>query len=254
MIILLSPSKTLDFDSPTKIRYGSDPVFINDTAKLVKQLRNFRANELMELMNISYKLAELNYERYKEWTYPYKDEKVKPAFAAFMGDVYEGLKAWELDSHKIDLADRHVRILSGLYGILRPTDLILPYRLEMGIPIRGKSFENLYQFWEKKITELLLKEIKTLKTKVIINLASVEYAKAVNFNRLKFPIITPFFKEFKNGTYKFITLNGKKARGLMTRYILDKEITDPEELKLFNYEGYNYHEPESLKDRWVFVR
>lgn len=254
MLILLSPSKTLDFDKPTKIRFGSDPVFINDTIRLVKLLTNLEVNDLMNLMSISNNLAELNYHRFHDWAYPYPDGKARPAFAAFMGDVYEGLKAWELDSHKIEIADRHVRILSGLYGILRPTDLILPYRLEMGIQIRGKNFQNLYQFWEKKVTELLSKELKAQKNKIIINLASVEYATAVNLEKLNARVITPFFKEFRNGIYKFITLNGKKARGLMTRYIIDKEISNPEEIKLFNYEGYSYHEPESKGDRWVFVR
>lgn len=254
MIILLSPSKTLDFDNQINIRYGDTPIFINEAEKLITVLKRNSINDLMNLMNVSYKLAELNYQRFQDWSFPYSGETARPAFAAFKGDVYEGLKAWELDSTKIDLADQHVRIISGLYGILRPTDLILPYRLEMGIHLKGKNFENLYQFWEKKVTDLLSKEIKSRKNKVIVNLASAEYAKVVNFNRLYARVITPFFMEYKNGVYKFITLNGKKARGLMTRYILDKDLTDPEEMKLFNYEGYSYHERESTDSRWVFVR
>lgn len=208
----------------------------------------------MELMGISYALAETNYYRYKDWSLPYKEGHSRPAFAAFTGDVYEGLKSWELTEQQVDVADRHVRILSGLYGLLKPTDQILPYRLEMGTSLSGTGFSNLYEFWGDRITRQLAKELKGYKKKVVINLASAEYAKAANPDSLKARVITPFFMEFRNGAYKFIPLNGKKARGLMTRFILDKNISEAEEFKLFNYEGYAYDENLSDEKRWIFSR
>lgn len=254
MLILLSPSKTLDFKSETHIRYGDIPLFVKDSSKLIRILRKKKITELMELMGISYALAETNYYRYRDWSLPYKEGHSRPAFAAFTGDVYEGLKSWELTEQQVQLADRHVRILSGLYGLLKPTDQILPYRLEMGINLAGNGFKNLYEFWDDKITRQIVKELKGYKKKVVINLASAEYAKAAGLNSLKARIITPFFMEFRNGEYKFITLNGKKARGLMTRYILDKNISDADEIKLFNYEGYAYDANLSDEKRWVFSR
>lgn len=254
MIILLSPSKTLDFVSSTHIKSGDDPFFIKDTAKLVQILKKKRITDLMKLMDISYNLAETNYLRYKEWTYPYLPGKARPAFAAFKGDVYEGLRAWEMGSSIIELADKTVRILSGLYGLLKPTDLILPYRLEMGINLAGRSFNNLYEFWNKKITKQIISETKTLNQDCIVNLASAEYSKAVDFRKTGLRIVEPFFVEFRNGDYKFISISGKKARGLMTRYILDNDISDPEQIKLFNSESYTFDEKKSINNRWVFVR
>lgn len=254
MIVLLSPSKTLDFHSDSNIKSGGDPLFIKDSKKLVGILKKKRITELMNLMGISYKLAETNFIRYKEWTYPYAPGKPRPALAAFMGDVYEGLKAWELDSTQIDFADKTVRILSGLYGLLKPTDLILPYRLEMGIRIEGNTFKNLYEFWTHKITKQLTSELKALNEKQIINLASAEYSKAVDFKKIGLSVIEPFFLEFKNGQYKFISLYGKKARGTMTRFIIDNEISDVEQIKLFNYDSYSFDENNSKNNRWVFVR
>lgn len=254
MIILLSPSKTIDFKSETHINYGDVPLFIRDSVKLMRILKKQKISDLTKLMGISYNLAETNFFRYKEWSFPYPERKAKPALSAFKGDVYVGLKAWELDSSKIELADKHVRIISGLYGILKPTDLILPYRLEMGIELSGKSFNNLYAFWGDKLTNLIKKEAAGFKPRVIINLASAEYAKVIDFRKCKAEVITPFFMEYKNGEYKFISINGKKARGIMTRFILDKEIKNPDEIKLFDYEGYSYNEELSSKNRWVFVR
>lgn len=253
MIILLSPSKTLDFRSNTDIKPGGDPLFIRDSVKLVRILRKKRLTELMDLMGISYNLAETNFIRYKEWSYPYGPGMARAAFAAFKGDVYEGLKAWELDSSKIELADRKVRIISGLYGLLKPTDLILPYRLEMGTNLSGKTFKNLYEFWGKKITNQIIRETKPNK-QCIVNLASAEYSNAIDFKKTGVKVIEPFFLEFKNGDYQFISISGKKARGLMTRYILDNDISDLEQIKLFNYESYIFDEEKSKNNRWVFVR
>lgn len=254
MLILLSPSKTLDFKSPTEVVSTNEPVFIKDTLKLVKTMKKVDVKGLMEMMHISKALAELNCQRYRDWDYPFDEHSSKPALLAFKGDVYEGLKAWELNLDQIDLAQQHVRILSGLYGLLKPTDLILPYRLEMGVKLKLNRTENLYKFWTKKLTDHLQKELNSTENKVIVNLASDEYSKAIDFKNLKAKIVTPFFKEYHNGELKFVSFNGKKARGLMTRYIIDRNIPEVEELKLFDYEGYHFSEQHSDKNRWVFIR
>lgn len=254
MLILLSPSKTMDFNSDTTIPYGDYPQFIKESVKLVKNLKKHKISALTELMQISHKLAELNYQRYQQWSYPYNPEMTRPALAAFMGDVYEGLQAWEFTQPLIEKAQKHLRILSGLYGLLKPTDVIMPYRLEMGIPLAGKTYSNLYEFWGDKITKQLKKEIASAPYKVIINLASAEYAKAVDFKKIGCKVIAPMFLEFRNGEYRFISMNGKKARGTMTRYILENSITDVEQCKLFNYDGYLYDDKLSTANKWVFVR
>jgi cytoplasmic iron level regulating protein YaaA (DUF328/UPF0246 family) len=254
MLILISPSKTLDFESPVTIPSGNDPEMIKQSKKLVSLLKKMKPRDLAGLMDISPKLAELNALRYSEWRYPYPAGKARPALSAFKGDVYEGLKAWELDSEQIEFADMHLRILSGLYGLLRPTDLMLGYRLEMGTSLAGKNFKYLYQFWGDKITPSVKKAIKDSGSNILVNLASEEYSKAVDLKATKARVVTPVFKEFKNSSYKFISYNGKRARGLMTRFIIDKSITNPEELRLFNYEGYEYMETLSKGDQWVFVR
>jgi uncharacterized protein len=254
MLVLISPSKTLDFQSPVSISPKSDPEFINYAKKLVAILKKKSPRDLASLMDISTKLSELNALRYSEWDYPYPDGKARPALSAFKGDVYEGLKAWELDAEQIDFADKHLRILSGLYGLLKPTDLMLAYRLEMGTALQGKDFKNLYQFWGDRITRSIKQATKESAGKIIVNLASDEYSKAVDFKATRARVVTPVFNEFRNGTYKFISYNGKRARGLMTRFIIDHRITVPEHLKLFNYEGYEYLEQRSKGDHWAFVR
>ena len=254
MLILLSPSKTLDYKSEVTIPNGKEPEFIKDSKRLAAMLRKLSPDELSELMSISPKLAEENALRFSEWHYPYPAGKARPALSAFKGDVYDGLKGWELDEEQIEFTDQHLRILSGLYGILKPTDLMLPYRLEMGTKLEGSNFSNLYEFWGNKITRLVKQAIKESGSNVLINLASVEYAKAVDFNATKARLITPTFLEFRNGAYKFISFNGKRARGLMSRFVIDHKITEPEELKLFDYEGYGYMETMSDEEKWVFVK
>ena len=217
-------------------------------------MRKLSPDELSDLMSISSKLAEENALRYSEWHYPYPAGKARPALSAFKGDVYDGLKGWELDGEQIEFTDKHLRILSGLYGLLRPTDLMLPYRLEMGTKMEGSSFNNLYEFWGNKITKLVKQAIKESGSNVLINLASEEYAKAVDFNATKARLITPTFLEYRNGAYKFISFNGKRARGLMSRFIIDRKITVPEEIKLFDYQGYGYMETMSDDKKWVFVK
>lgn len=254
MLILISPSKTLDYSSPVTITGKSNPELISHSKKLVAILKKKSPRDLAGLMNISPKLAELSALRFSDWKFPYPVENARPALSAFKGDVYEGLKGWELDPEQIIFADKHLRILSGLYGLLKPTDQMLAYRLEMGTALEGKDFRNLYQFWGDKITRQIKQAIKDSGGQVLINLASEEYAKAVDFKTIKARKITPTFKEFRNGTYKFISYNAKRARGLMTRFIIDNSINNPEELKLFNIEGYEYMDQLSNSDQWVFVR
>ena len=254
MLILISPSKTLDFTTEPTIQEGKDPEFIKESKKLASLLRKKSPRELGELMNISTKLSEENALRYSEWHYPFREEKARPALSAFKGDVYEGLKGWELNPEQLEFADQHLRILSGLYGLLRPSDLMLAYRLEMGTKLEGKDFNNLYEFWGNKITRSVKQNLKISGSNVLVNLASEEYAKAVDFKATKARIIVPTFLDFKNDAYKFISFYGKRARGLMSRYIIDHQITDPEEMKLFDYEGYGYMDKMSDEEKWVFVR
>lgn len=254
MLIIISPSKTLDFGSLSTIKPGNDPELISQSKKLASQLRKLRPRDIAELMDISPKLAELNALRYSEWHHPYPAGKARPALSAFKGDVYEGLKGWELNDEQLKFAGKHLRILSGLYGLLKPDDIILAYRLEMGTSLEGKGFKNLYQFWGDKITKSVKQAIKESGNNILVNLASEEYSKAVDFKATKARIITPVFNEFKNGKFKFISFNGKRARGLMTRFIIDHKLSDPEQIKLFNYEGYGFMEQLSKEDQWVFVR
>lgn len=254
MLVFLSPSKRLNFTSEINHFNTKDPRFIDSTIELVKIMKQKKVKDLADLMGISTQLAQLNFERFQNWSYPYDKQKARPAILAFKGDVYEGLKAWELEKPQLEYAQKHVRILSGLHGLLEPMDLILPYRLEMGIKIEGTGFGNLYEYWHEKVTNQIIREIKSLNENFIVNLASDEYSRVIDFELLPVRVITPFFKEYRNGQYKFITFSGKKARGLMTRYIIDRQINDIENLKLFDYEGYNYHEQESNNDRWVFTR
>lgn len=254
MVILISPSKTLDYESPVTIEPGAYPELIAQSVKLAALLRKKSPRDLASLMNISPKLAELNAMRYSEWRYPFPEGKARPALSAFRGDVYEGLRAWELDPGQIEFAGNHLRILSGLYGLLKPTDQILAYRLEMGTSLAGKGYSNLYQFWGDKITRKVKQALAASGSRVLINLASEEYAKAVGFKATKARVITPVFYEFRNGTYKFISFNGKRARGLMTRFIIERMILDPEQIRLFDYEGYEYMDQLSEGDQWVFVR
>ena len=254
MLILISPSKTLDFKSPVIIPGHADLELINYSKKLAAILKRKSPRDLASLMNISSNLAELAAFHYSEWHYPYPAGKARPALSAFKGDVYEGLKAWEFDEEQLAFAGKHLRILSGLYGLLKPTDMMLPSRLEMGTALEGKNFKNLYQFWGDRITRQVITAIKASGSNVLVNLASDEYAKAIDFKSTKARVITPVFNEFRNGSYKFISYNGKRARGLMTRFVIDRNITDPEQLKLFNIEGYEFLEKESKGDRWFFAR
>lgn len=255
MQIIISPAKSLDFE--TSIEHQIDSTnyrFIDEPQKLASKLQSFSSGELSSLMKISPKLADLNYNRYKHWHYPFNTTNGKQAMFAFKGDVYTGLDAYSLNNEGIKTAQSILRILSGLYGLLRPLDLILPYRLEMGIPLNLGETKNLYEFWGNKITQLLNKDIKENNHKVLINLASNEYFKSIQKKSIIVPIITPAFKDFKNGEYKMISFFAKKARGLMTRFIIQNNIQNPEDIKAFDLDGYYYNNQLSTNQTPVFTR
>jgi cytoplasmic iron level regulating protein YaaA (DUF328/UPF0246 family) len=226
---------------------------INHTSELHKILINFSINGLKDLMNVSDKIAELNYNRFKSWEEPSKSDFSKQAIYAFKGDVYSGLDAESILEDKFDFLQENLRIISGYYGLIRPFDKILPYRLEMGTKLRNSRGKNLYEFWGDNISNLLNNDIED-KNSYVVNLASNEYFKSIKKNKLKNEIITPIFKEFKNGTYKTIAIYAKKARGLMSRFIIDNKIQKPENLKAFNLERYSFDTKLSDNFNYVFTR
>ena len=210
--------------------------------------------DLVNMMQVSQKIAELNVERFKSWKLPFSTCNARQALLAFKGDVYTGLNTATLSEENFDYAQSHLRILSGLYGLLRPLDLIQPYRLEMGLKLNSKKTNTLYQFWGEKITDGLTTLLEEQEEPVLINLASNEYFKSVNSKNLKCRLISPEFRDLKNGKYKIIQFFAKKARGLMVRYTIDHSISKPEDLKNFDYDGYTFNPELSLSDKWVFSR
>lgn len=251
MLTILSPAKTLNLDKQELVSEYTLPVFIKDSERLVTVLKKYSVKKLSELMKINSKLAQLNYERYQEWNPHFNTENAKQALLSFKGDVFTGIGAETFSKEDFNFAQQNLAILSGLYGLLKPLDLMQAYRLEMGTPLKTRKWKNLYDFWGDKIS-ILVNEM--LEGDVLINLASNEYYKAINKDLLKGSIITPTFKENRNGTYKFVHIFGKKARGLMTRFIIQNKITDPNEIKLFDLEGYYYNDRLSTEFEWVFTR
>lgn len=254
MIILLSPAKTLYIQTPVHFSQYSQVDFLPEAEKIVSVLKKKKPAQLAELMGISPKLAELNFQRFQAWATPFTPENSWQAVLMFNGDVYQGLKAETFSADEFELAQQKIRILSGVYGLLKPLDLIQPYRLEMGtaISIAGKT--NLYEFWKTKITARLNHELTQTGQKVLVNLASNEYFSAVDTKKLKTRIITPSFKEQKNGQYQMVSFFAKRARGLMSRFIIMNNITDPEEIKAFDLEGYYFNNQLSRENDWVFTR
>ena len=253
MVTLISPSKTLNFDDNNSCNLNTDCRLINHTSELHKILVNFSINDLKDLMNVSDKIAELNYNRFKHWEEPSKSDSSKQAIYAFKGDVYSGLDAESILENKFVFLQENLRIISGFYGLLRPFDKILPYRLEMSTKLSNSRGKNLYEFWGNNITNLLNNDIED-ENSYVVNLASNEYFKSIKKNKLKNEIITPIFKEFKNGTYKTIAIYAKKARGLMSRFIIDNKIQKPENLKAFNLERYSFDNNLSDDYNYVFIR
>lgn len=253
MLTVISPAKTLDFETPATTEQYSQPAFLKQSQQLIDGLKKLSAQELASLMSISDKLAGLNVARYQEWQQPFTPGNAKQAVLAFRGDVYTGLDADTLDQKGMDFAQAHLRILSGLYGVLKPLDLMQAYRLEMGTKFGVKGAKDLYDFWGSQIREALESD-PAFQDKVLVNLASNEYFNAVGAKQLDATIITPVFKDWKNGQYKMISFYAKKARGLMSRFIIDKKIDKPAALKDFDYEGYRFSPEMSKGNDWVFIR
>ena len=255
MISLIAPAKTLDYESNLEIDDFSVSEHLKDSKILIKELQNKSPDDLSSLMGLSEKLSELNFERNMNWKSPTKPSVVsRQAIYAFKGDVYMGLEANSLTKREINYAQKHLGILSGLYGLLKPLDLIYPYRLEMGTKMQTKKGKNLYEFWGNKITNHLNTLLKSHKNKGVINLASVEYFSSVNRDELIGPCISPVFKDYKNGKYKIISFYAKKARGMMARYIIQNKVDSLEALKTFDAGGYKYSKKDSGEFSPVFLR
>jgi len=252
MKVVISPAKSLDFETKLPTSRYSEASFLSEAERLNKILKKKSARSLKKLMGISENLAQQNYERNQQWALPFTKENSRQAVYAFSGDVYRGMDVYTLPKEKIGYMQDSLRIISGLYGILKPLDLIQPYRLEMGSKFPVGVKKNLYEFWKHKITEKINEELE--EDEVFVNLASNEYFKAIDTKSLKVPVITCTFKDFKNGEYKAIMTFAKLARGYMTRYIFDNECKTVDDLKGFNYEGYGFSEDMSGDSELVFIR
>ena len=254
MLIVISPAKKLDYDTKPKYDDFTLPDYLDDSQQLINRMRQFSALDISELMHVSSKIAELNFDRYETWNKKFNLKNAKQSILAFKGDVYTGLDAESLSKADLNYAQKHLRILSGLYGLLRPMDLMKAYRLEMGTKLGTDRGKNLYEFWGSEITEGLNAQLKKIKSHTLINLASNEYFKSVKPKELDAEVITPAFKEFKNGDYKMIGIYAKKARGLMSRYIIKNRLKDAEDIKSFNEEGYKFNKQLSKGNNWIFTR
>jgi cytoplasmic iron level regulating protein YaaA (DUF328/UPF0246 family) len=254
MLIVLSPAKTLDYETPPVTTRHTKPAFLDDSKRLVARMREFDPPALAELMSISDALAALNVARFAEWKLPLRPGRAKQAALAFAGDVYEGLSAPTLDADAIDWAQSHVRILSGLYGLLRPLDLMLPYRLEMGTRVGNERGRDLYAFWGDRLARAISGELDSHSHPVLVNLASDEYFRALPPKALRHRVVQPVFQELRAGAWKIVSFSAKRARGLMTRYAIENRIDDPSRLVDFDAEGYRF-DPEASDDkRWYFRR
>jgi len=254
MLTVISPAKTLDFDTPPTTRKATQPQFLQRSADLVADARAMSPQDIRALMGVSEKIAELNHARFMNWGTPFNLDNAKQSILAFKGDVYTGLEAQTLSSAQLNFAQKHLCILSGLYGLLRPLDLMQPYRLEMGLKFPNSGGSNLYEFWNDSITRALNTQLKKSGTRVLVNLASNEYFKAVQPGALDAEVITPVFKDLKGDKYKIISFYAKKARGQMARFIIDNELNDPAGMKKFKTGGYRYSKAESTARELVFTR
>ncbi len=254
MLLVISPAKTLDYDTPPKTSRHSIPDYLDDAQVLINQAKKYSQPEIMKLMAVSEKIARLNFERFKAWHMPFTFENSKQAILAFKGDVYSGLNAETFSEKNFEFAQQHLRILSGLYGLLKPLDLMQPYRLEMGRKIDNERGKNLYEFWRETVTKGINAQIKKTGSKFLINLASNEYFKVINTKSLNAELITPAFKDYKNGQYKMMGVYAKKARGQLSRFVIENQLTDPEEFKKFNVDGYLFNKELSDGNSWIFTR
>lgn len=253
MLMIISPAKTLDYESPLATETHTQPDFLDDACELIDQLKSLEPHQVSNLMSISDKLGQLNAERFQSWHTPFTPDNARQAILAFKGDVYTGLDAESFSEEDFSFAQKHMRILSGLYGLLKPLDLMQPYRLEMGTRFENTRGKDLYAFWDSKITDAL-NQLLANDDKVLVNLASNEYFKSVQKKHLDACLVTPQFKDWKNGQYKMISFYAKKARGLMCRYAIQNRITQADDLKGFNLDGYYFSEDQSDNNNWVFLR
>ena len=255
MLAILSPAKTLDFDSPLTTDQHSAPEFTKESSALIKTLRQLEPSDIGSLMGISDKLAVLNHNRYAHWSAKFDDASgARASLLAFKGDVYLGLDAQTLSKRDFTWAQKRLRVLSGLYGLLRPLDRIHPYRLEMGTALRNTAGKDLYEFWGGKVTQALNEALAGQRSKVLINLASNEYYKVVQAQNIDGRIVTINFKEWRRDAYRFVSFSAKKARGLMARYMIDQRAERADDLKAFDVEGYAFNEELSSRDEWIFTR
>ena len=254
MLIVLSPAKSLDYKSPAKVKASTLPEFVSESAKLIADLKKLSPQEVANLMGLSDQLAALNVGRYRDWSKKFTEENSKPAIYAFDGDVYDGFDVKTLDAKAIAFAQDHIRILSGLYGALRPLDLMQPYRLEMGTSFKNARGKDLYAFWGERVTDSLKQVLEQQKKPVLLNLASEEYFKVLQAKNLDCPVISPIFQDGKDGKYKIISFYAKRARGLMARFVVENRITDAADLKGFNLDGYKYVPSESKPEKPLFRR
>lgn len=254
MLIVISPAKTLDFETQAPVQTHTQPEFLEDAEKLIRKLRTLSRKKVGELMGISEKLALLNYERYQTWEPPFTAENAKQAMFAFKGDVYVGLNAMDFSPEDTAFAQKHLRILSGLHGVLKPLDYMQPYRLEMGTKLSVGRKKNLYDFWGSKVTDKLNREMENHSGQTLINLASNEYFQVIQPKGVQGRIITPVFKELRGDTYKIISFSAKKARGLMSAFLIKNRIEEAENIKLFDAENYAFDANLSTENEWVFTR
>ncbi len=255
MLIVISPAKKLDFDSLPQTDDFSMPDCLDDASELINTLRPYSVKQLEKLMHLSSNLAQLNHDRYKDWNLPFNPQNAKQAILTFKGDVYAGINIESFSDEDLSFTQDHLRILSGLYGLLRPLDLMQPYRLEMGTRLENERGKNLYEFWGSRITQLINQQLKDSGIDTLVNLASNEYFKSVKTKELDGQIITPVFKEKRDdGSYKIIGIYAKKARGMMSAFILKNKLEDVEQIKEFSEAGYVYNPGLSNKTDWVFSR
>ena len=254
MLALISPAKTLDYESALPTDQHTLPRLLAQSQQLVDLSRKLSASEIASLMSVSEKIAQLNVARFRDWNADLNFSNARQAMYAFKGDVYTGLNAYALSADDIDFAQQHLRMLSGLYGLLRPLDLMMPYRLEMGTKLSNPHGHNLYEFWGEQITQLINQDLQSSNATVLLNLASDEYYKSVQPNQINAEIIKPVFLDQKNGQYKIISFYAKKARGLMARYMIENKVKKVEDLQAFQSDGYYFDADSSLKGELVFKR
>lgn len=254
MLVILSPAKTVNFERKNDISVFTEPMFKEEAAGLMEILLEYDPWELGSFMKVSDKLAEAAFKKHMQWSKDHNLNNSKQAILAYYGIVFQALNAEGFDLTDIEFAQKSLRILSGLYGVLRAMDLIKPYRLEMGMKLSNSRGTNLYNFWKDTITDYFNNEIKEHPEKILVNLASAEYSSAIDFNKFDGRVITPIFKEYNKGLYKVVTVNAKKARGMMARYIIKNKIINVEGLKDFDEEGYCYEQSKSTRNEWVFLK